>query len=42
MAKILNLAPKTVEGYRARVKEKMRVKSLAELVRLSLMGKDED
>jgi PAS domain S-box-containing protein len=42
MAKILNLASKTVEGYRARVKEKMRVKSLAELVRLSLMGKDED
>jgi len=42
IATILDLAPKTVEGYRARVKEKMRVKSLAELVRLSLMSRGED
>jgi DNA-binding CsgD family transcriptional regulator len=42
MARILDLAPKTIEGYRARVKEKMQVKSLAELVRLSLMSRTED
>ena len=36
MAKMLDLAPKTIEGYRARVKEKLGVKSLADLVRLSL------
>jgi DNA-binding CsgD family transcriptional regulator len=41
MGKILNLASKTIEGYRARVKDKMQVKSLAELVRLSVMARDE-
>jgi PAS domain S-box-containing protein len=42
MGKILTLAPKTIEGYRARVKDKMQVKSLAELVRLSVMARDGD
>ena len=37
IARILNLAGKTIEGYRAQVKKKMQVKSLAELVRLSLL-----
>ena len=38
IARILDLAVKTIEGYRAQVKEKMQVKSLAELVRLSLLA----
>ena len=36
----LNISPRTVENHRARVMEKLRVKSVAELVRLALVAED--
>jgi two-component system response regulator FixJ len=36
----LNISPRTVENHRARVMEKLRVKSVAELVRLALSAQD--
>ncbi|MEI6987141.1 MAG: response regulator [Rhodospirillaceae bacterium] len=38
----LGISPRTVEIYRARVMEKMQVRSLAELVRLTLHAHDRD
>lgn len=37
MAKSLGLSPKTVDVYRDRLKQKMRVKSVAELVRMAIV-----
>ena len=36
----LSISPRTVENHRARVMEKLRVKSVAELVRLTLSAED--
>ncbi|MBL6854614.1 MAG: hypothetical protein ISS15_12275 [Alphaproteobacteria bacterium] len=36
----LNISPRTVENHRARVMEKLRVKSVAELVRLVLSAEE--
>lgn len=36
----LSISPRTVENHRARVMEKLRVKSVAELVRLALSAED--
>ncbi|MBS0471567.1 MAG: hypothetical protein JSR60_10880 [Proteobacteria bacterium] len=36
----LSISPRTVENHRARVMEKLRVKSVAELVRLALAAED--
>jgi len=36
----LNISPRTVENHRARVMEKLRVRSVAELVRLALSAED--
>ena len=38
----LGISPRTVEIYRARVMDKMQVRSLAELVRLTLQAKDRE
>ena len=38
----LGISPRTVEIYRARVMDKMQVRSLAELVRLTLRAQDRD
>ncbi|MEI6559763.1 MAG: response regulator [Rhodospirillaceae bacterium] len=38
----LGISPRTVEIYRARVMDKMQVRSLAELVRMTLQAKDRE
>jgi DNA-binding NarL/FixJ family response regulator len=40
VARNLALSPRTVEGYRARILEKLQARSVAQLVRIVELGED--